>query len=210
MGIHIDVRIDLSERQKRFMRWCVVTGSAIAALGIGVAFAGGIDTSWISSGQPVNALSLSNDLNGLQEQISGDGGLQAQLGALQSQIAGAAAAIISNGATHYSVGPTRYVGATSATFTGDIGSYAATKSDCENAFSPTAHMCSGEELLRSAALGLAIGEGWYSASAASTGAVVTADCNGWTSAASSNGGLFWEGYPGIAACDNTFVILCCE
>jgi microcystin-dependent protein len=70
MAIDIRVHIELTERQKRVMRAGIVGGTVIASLGIGVAIAMPIDTSWITSGAPVSASSLASNLNGLQSQVT--------------------------------------------------------------------------------------------------------------------------------------------
>jgi hypothetical protein len=78
MPIDIRIHIDLTERQKKIMRAAVVGGTVIAALGIGIAIAAPIDTTWIQDGGVLSASSLSTDLDGLQTQIT----------ALQSQVTG--------------------------------------------------------------------------------------------------------------------------
>ncbi len=60
----------LSPRQKRVIRAAVVTGASIAALGIGVAIAAPIDTTWVRAGKPVAASSLKDNLDGLQSQAT--------------------------------------------------------------------------------------------------------------------------------------------
>lgn len=58
-----------------------------------------------------------------------------------------------------------YCGATSSSFTGSAGGYTAIKSLCQTACNKrTAHLCSGEEVIRSASLGMLPvtgAVGWY-------------------------------------------------
>src|SRR5437762_357712 len=64
-----------------------------------------------------------------------------------------------------------------AQLTGSQTSYAKTRAACATACSsPTAHMCIGAELVRSAALGQTVASGWYS-SGAHTGS--DSECAGW-------------------------------
>jgi microcystin-dependent protein len=70
MGIDIRIQLELTPRQKQVVRWAVVSGAVIAALGAGVALAGGIDTSWVVQGQPLTATNLLTSLTGLQNQIT--------------------------------------------------------------------------------------------------------------------------------------------
>jgi formylglycine-generating enzyme required for sulfatase activity len=65
-----EITLDLSPAQKRVLRWGLVTGAAIGAIGLGVAFAAlPTDLSWIKSGQPVKAVLLAQNLSDLQQQL---------------------------------------------------------------------------------------------------------------------------------------------
>lgn len=70
MKVEINIDLGLSARQKRIVRNGVVAGAFIAALGVGVAVAAPIDTTWIASGQPLSATKLQGDLDGLQSQVA--------------------------------------------------------------------------------------------------------------------------------------------
>src|SRR5271166_5764383 len=98
MAIDIQIHIDLNERQKRIMRAAVVVGTVIGALGIGIAVAAPLQTTWIATGQPVSASSLLSNMNELNRRT-----------------------IATNGGASYSVGATLLCGTTSTNFSGDIG-----------------------------------------------------------------------------------------
>jgi hypothetical protein len=104
---------------------------------------------------------------------------------------------------------------------GALSGYPATKSLCEKACtSPSAHMCTSEELVRSLTTGSSVPAGWYSTGVLSwDGAVATpahiTDCISWTSVLHTDLGGYWatgispvlgnDGY-----CDQTLPIICCD
>lgn len=193
MGIHVDVRIDLTPKQKKVIRAAVVTGSVIAALGLGLAVAA--PHQWKAS-DPLAAA----DLNGLNVvTYSSDAGT-----------------------VMYSVGPTTFCGITPVTTTGavvyaTVPGYRGAKKACENVSScgnsPTAHMCTAEELVRSSQLGIPTASGWISSGvAAGTGT----DCFGWTNGTISWSGAAWNtnvptgAVSNLVSCNASLPILCCD
>jgi hypothetical protein len=102
---------------------------------------------------------------------------------------------------------------------GGESGYPAAKAACEVAVgnSPTAHMCTAEELVRSAQLGISVPTGvWYSGGVAATRSddYVVWDCNRWTSletpcsAASHCLGYTWgQAYQG---CSSALPVACCD
>jgi hypothetical protein len=199
MGIEIKINIDFTARQKKIVRAAVVMGAVIGALGVGIAIAAPIDTTWISGGAQVSATSLKSDLDGLQTQIT----------------AGRFVVTIDGG--QYSVGATAYCGSTAQTV-GDMSGlggpmgYAGAKQACQNKCSPAAHMCSAEELTRSAQLGIFPSTGWYASGVGHTSNTQTVtDCDGWTTSATYSGGVYQpQGDPGYEACSIANPVLCCD
>jgi hypothetical protein len=202
MAVDIRIHIDLTERQKRIMRAAVVAGTVIAALGIGIAMAAPIDTTWIASGQPISASALASNINELNRRT-----------------------VLTVGATSYSVGATKYCGTGPVAMTGAVTynnatGYAATKAMCEASTgcgtSATAHMCSAEEIVRSFSLGLTLPGGWYSTGGDIYGATYNSiDCDGWTLATSGQVGMTAGGSAGspafgVAACAGSNPVLCCD
>ncbi len=116
----------------------------------------------------------------------------------------------------YSIGAA-YCGVTAATNGNITNGYAGAKSQCEGVSagcnsSPSAHMCSAEEIVRSFEVGISVGQGWYSdASAASYDVADMMDCYGWTSSAP---GLYANvivlGQVNHTPCNTTDPILCCD
>lgn len=115
-----------------------------------------------------------------------------------------------------------YFGSTSSTNGAIAGpganGYAAAKSLCEQLpkGSPSAHMCTGDELLRSVQLGISIPAGWYAGSARIAGTANRA-CNAWTSKLSTDSGAYWNtpsagatGSPHATTCDHAAPVLCCD
>ena len=78
MGISIHVDIELTPRQKTLVRRAVVAGAVMGALGIGIAIAAPVDTSWVATGKPLTATLLKGNLDGLQSQITALQAFQAQ------------------------------------------------------------------------------------------------------------------------------------
>lgn len=195
MGIHIDDRIALTRTQKKVIRAAVVTGSVIAALGVGLAIAA--PHQWKAS-DPLAAA----DLNGLNVlTYTSDAGT-----------------------VSYSVGPTKFCGSTPFTTAGTIDyaglkGYAAAKKACETVpscgNSVTAHMCTSEELVRTAQLGAPTESGWQSSGTVDvhTGGTI-ADCWGWTQSQASLMGLTWNPppapMPNGGPCSDLHPILCCD
>lgn len=117
----------------------------------------------------------------------------------------------------YSVGFTVFKAATSGSFDGgEVGGYAGAKAACVTATgSESAHMCIAEELVRSVALSIPIGEvGWYATGAggvlASAGGATVFDCARFTNNSSSNASAFWADLPTSTECDKQHLILCCD
>jgi hypothetical protein len=138
-----------------------------------------------------------------------------------------------NGET-YSVGPTLYCGFTAPMNVPSINGYAGAKSLCEKTCgSKTAHMCTGDELVRTGQLGTTLNftgasQGWYS-----TGTYVMVnfsnntviqDCDGWTYSGTAVNGAAWtnntvlnqsgqavpSGFVTASPCNASNPVLCCD
>jgi hypothetical protein len=192
MGIDIRINIDLAPWQKRLIRMGVVTGSFIAAIGIGIVLAS--PQQW-TTGQPLTA----TDINKLA--VISNGTTQQSVGA--TQYCGTSAP--TNGAI---------------SFNGLTG-YAAAKAMCQASTgcgsSATAHMCSPEEVTRTLQLGASVGNGgWYTAGMyvpVPTESASVSDCSGWTSNTTATLGPTVAGTPPTPSfenCSNMANILCCD
>jgi hypothetical protein len=129
-----------------------------------------------------------------------------------------------DGGAKYSMGATAVCGTTAAVngkFSGANGKvgYAAAKAQCESVStcSPSAHMCTAQEVMTLAQMGIVTPSGWISVGdAASTPGPgqVTNDCGGWTSDNSGNVpnfGVLWGGaFSGWDGCNASHPILCCD
>jgi hypothetical protein len=140
--------------------------------------------------------------------------------------------VVANGTSRYSVGATRFVGMTATggpnnngTYTGaQVNGYTGSKALCAAlgpSPSPTAHMCTGEEMVRSAALGIqpfpaTVANGaaaWFSAG--TIGPNSTNDCAGWNDGTTARSGPVWVqetggGVVSTDTCDLSFPVLCCD
>ena len=192
MGIDIHVRIELTRAQRRVARWLGLATVSLGVTGIGVALAA--PAQWTTS-EPLTA----SKLNGLTVLSVGDAG-------------------------SYSVGATMYCGVTPSTngglstVSGAGAGLRKAKHACETACaSATAHMCTGDELARSAALGTGA-DGWYLSGSTDWAGpnpptiINGSDCQGFTQASNANGGAVWQstGNHGVDSCDISHPVVCCD
>jgi hypothetical protein len=205
MGIDIKIHIDLTPRQKKVVRAAVVAGAVIAALGLGIAIAAPISSTWSVDGLTLKGADLKGALDGLQSQIS------------------SGRFVVTLGIKPYSLGATKYVAVTltggggpngDGTYNGtQVGGYTGAKAICETAASSaSAHMCSSDELLHSAQAGIFIPSGWYSYAARTTYSTLgqIRDCGSWTLSNGQEYGLVWATPLQIDTCDHAQAILCCD
>ena len=128
--------------------------------------------------------------------------------------------VLTVGTKKYSVGATKYCGATTTGGTsndgrwkGALGGYSGAKGLCEAACgSTTAHMCLPDELVRSRAVGIgAIPNGWYSAGVQAKDEWVSHDCVAWTSSDPTDSGAIWSNVrPQVDLCSVPAPVLCCD
>jgi hypothetical protein len=122
--------------------------------------------------------------------------------------------VISKGGKSYSVNAV-YCGATAAT-NANLGGYSAAKSMCETACSSaSAHVCTTEEMLRTAGLGMTLPpNGWYAAgiyTLVSSPSTVATDCYNFTSSASGGYvGATWASGPTSSTCNGSYPVFCCD
>jgi hypothetical protein len=149
---------------------------------------------------------------------------------LQASALNSLSVVTSNG-SRYSVGATKYCGASPSATLGTISygaatGYAAAKKICETApscgNSATAHMCTSEELVRSTALGMRIQVGWFATGAlaeyfpgSGTTTFVSNDCNGYMTLVDTNNnpfyGALWSGTSATwYICSLSQPVLCCD
>jgi hypothetical protein len=137
--------------------------------------------------------------------------------------------VVKNGGVSYSVGATTYCGTGPTTITGAISYSGATgylggKAMCAASSgcgtSPTAHMCTMEEVIRSASLGLTIADGWINgatgmeaAEVSGSGSYYDSDCQGWTSSVTQQYGTLWTSTGvNVTNCggNSGYPVLCCD
>lgn len=121
----------------------------------------------------------------------------------------------------YSTGFTIYCGE-SAPVTGAFASgakvgFAAAKAQCQTVpgCSPSAHMCTSEEIIRTSQMGYPTGNGWFSTGTNNAAASAPlADCNGWRVGDGTVQGSVWTGtgseFTGWIGCSASEPILCCD
>ena len=129
------------------------------------------------------------------------------------------ARVVTKNGKQYSIGAT-YCGASIATNGQITNGYAGAKYLCEQvqacANSPSAHMCTSEELSRTRQMGIAVPDGWYSSAlyyAYVGGSQIihgSNDCEGWTNGTSDGGNAFWSARPTASDCSFQAPVLCCD
>jgi hypothetical protein len=119
-----------------------------------------------------------------------------------------------------------YCGATAAATKGDLSGlgggqgYLGAKAACEATcnHSPTARICTGDDLVRSASLGMSMKNGWFAGGVAAqyrdnTASYGVTDCAGFTSG-DGPGGLLGQDWtpagPIYHWCNEEYALLCCD
>ena len=115
-----------------------------------------------------------------------------------------------------------YRGATASTFTGALGGYEGAKQACETALgSPTAHMCTAEELVRTHATGNPVGNGvdamWHATGSRAmwppNAPIAVSDCQSFTEPSNQAQGasISVQGaLMQVTTCDSSMKIACCD
>lgn len=146
--------------------------------------------------------------------------MNANFADLDSRLAAGRTTVTLNG-SRYSVGATAYVGGTQAYMGADVQGYGGAKRKCEGAFPsrPGAHMCTTEELARTAQVGLVVPNAAWYATATRVGrdanSAVTNDCFGWTDSSPGNFGATASEVSAnlsfsVGACNQLLPIACCD
>lgn len=108
-----------------------------------------------------------------------------------------------------------YCGTTASLFTGNIGGYAAAKTQCESTCANTnAHMCTSHEVAISRQLGISFPaqDQWISAfSFVPNSGQSTDDCNGWTTAGAGVNGMIIDvnSRANYITCNQSRALACC-
>jgi hypothetical protein len=194
-------------RERALFRRVIAGAVLLATLGVGVAFA---TPNKFQAGDPVSAEKLNQNFADIETRL-------ASLETKKARITNAATGkSVSVGAAFCGVTPTPVVGSA-------IGGYAKAAAACQAAAgcqgAATAHMCTGDELVRSRMLGLEVPSSWYSTGASNQSFYNTTehllnDCYEWTSALPNQLGAQWNaggsGGPGFAGCASPAPIACCD
>jgi hypothetical protein len=208
--MEIRIVIDAPRGWKRRILFFVVTPVAMIAAVALVARATvqNVDGTWVTSGGPVSAASLTSDLNAINANFTSVDQRLAAVETFQSQATHAGA---------YSLGAVycgRTVNTEGTISSGTASGYAAAKAQCASitGCSASAHMCTTEEMVRSGQLGVSIptANAWISAGMIVQGTLDN-DCNGWTSNAMTYIGSVWAGgTPQANYCNTPLPIACCD
>lgn len=146
--------------------------------------------------------------------------LEAKVAALEDQLAALEAKrpVFMNGAKTYSL-DAKFCGFTANSFTGNLGGYTGAKTACEaTCSSPTAHMCTSEELIRYRATGGTFVNPpafvWFASGVFSrmAGPINLRDCAMFTSSDGANeaNGALNGGALSFLFCDTQARIACCD
>lgn len=211
-----EIRINIDAPRAGLRRLVLFVGLPVALVGVTAAIAHAYDTSFAAAGQQVKATSLKTALDDIQSRLVA---LESPVN--HTVITYGNGAQYSLGATFKTITPGPYDGLFLSP-SGKTG-YAAAKEICEIVTSSkSAHMCTSDEAVRSAATGNPIvgnpSFGFYSW--ISTGVFsytgkpgpYMSDCQGFTTASSGEFANTYYGgvYPWPASCDGKYPIACCD
>jgi hypothetical protein len=193
MRVQIHIDFEISPRVKRALKIGIPAAVILAG---GVVYANVPNT--FKDGDALSAQTMNDNFTALDTRLA--------------KVEAQSAKEVADGG--FSIGAT-YCGATGNTpanlsqLAGGGTSYVKARAACQTACSqPSAHMCSGEELVRSAQLGLTTGNGWYSSGAQNS---INSECIGWTDGTSTSYyGPLWTNQPNSDACNTSHPVLCCN
>lgn len=193
MRVQIHIDFEVPPRVKRAMK---IAAPVLVLLVGGVVYANVPNT--FKDGDALSAQTMNDNFTALDTRL-------AKVEALQTK------ETLDGG---WSLGAT-YCGATGNTnagltqLPGSQTSYAKAHAACVTACSsPTAHMCIGEELVRSAQVGMTTGNGWYSSAAHDA---TSSECTGWTDGTSTGfQAPTWTNEPNSDYCNTSHPVLCCN
>jgi hypothetical protein len=176
-------------------------GVAVAVLLPAVAVAELLDLALFEQGTPISSSAMNQNFDDINEKLD----------TLQTDLADARATIASR-----QLG--RYCGDSSASTTGSMGGYEGATGLCAStggACAATAHMCTTEELIRSAQNGIGPGRNVWHASGSwqqHTGTLFATDCQGYTFNGDNHEGAVWtEAHrPSSLVCSTAMPVACCE
>ena len=195
MRILID--IEITTRAKRAIRWVLLPAAAfLGTVTVAHATLDPAPSTWAISGRPISANSLARNLVQLDSRVT-------TLEDFQKKVTSSGG--FSGGATFVKQTSTTYLG-------GAVGGYVGARNKCQSAVGTTsAHMCSGEETIRSAQLGmLGTADGYFSTADAIYG-TPNDDCYGWTDSTGAHYGEYWAfGRANASGCVTPHPILCCD
>lgn len=194
MPINVSIQVRLSDRQKRVVRMGVVCGAVIGALGLGVAVAAPNYT--FVEGQKLSSAQMTENFADLQARI---------------------AVLEARPTLGVPVGSTAPTNGNFVTSDGLAG-YRAARKLCQDALQKaSAHMCTADEMVRSAQTGSGSGSpnGWIASGTWSLHDTAQAraidDCSGWTTSSESKTANVWTlNTPSQDACQVAHPILCCN
>lgn len=211
-GMRIRIDVEITPRARRALTGLLLVGLTGTVANAHAGWSS--DVTWIAPNEPISATKLKALFTEADERIT----------AVEDDVAKLEAAkpVVTKNGKQWSLGAT-YCGITAAT-DGSAGGYATTKALCEQPTtgcpsasgglgSSSAHMCTAEELVRSASSGIPLpGAGWYNRGARVIEGPSSAmtDCAGWTSNSTNMSGALWSVTPSGATCNATYPILCCD
>ncbi len=193
MRVNIHIDFEISPRVKRALK--IIAPAAVVLAG-GVVYAGVPNT--FKDGDPLSAQTMNDNFTSLDTRL-------AKIEALSSK------QTVDGG---WSLGAT-YCGATGNTnaaltqLPGTQTSYAKARAACVTACSsPSAHMCSGAELVETSQLGATTSAGWYSSGSHED---TNSECTGWTDGTSNTfQAPIWTNEPNSDYCNTSHPVLCCN
>lgn len=214
MRIKLDIDVTLSPRARWAIAWVLTPLAMLSGSTLAHAWTDGVNTDWIKAGNPISASSLKALLDQTDARLAN---LEQKIGTYT----------VDQKSAQYSLAAV-YVMSTNKVTPGDMSGldlpagYKSGKLACEEITgSPSAHMCTCDEISRTAALGIEgpAQAGWYTCHLRADYITDTvssgksnSDCDGWRSSDVNHVGMAtgntWE--PSGQTCDKKMPVLCCD
>ena len=191
-----------------FLRGSIVGVGLVFGVGLGVAVAFVLPSGSFESGQSISSGSVNANFAAIASELNA---AQARLNALEG---GKRVYTAPNGGRYSLDGS--YCGKTAALNGAEVGGMTGAKVRCEAVCSPSAHMCTGEELTRLLATDLAFAQSsipsivWFQSLDDDGGTSGT--CNGWTSNSHDVHATVLDNHVRFSwtYCDRRYPIACCD
>jgi len=197
MRVRFHIEFELSPRQKR-----LIVGGIAATVLLGGTIVWASVPNVFKDGDPLSAQTMNDNFTALDQRLSKVETVTAKASA-DAGYAFGASYCGSSGVTKADLS------GVSGTGTGYVKARAQCQTTCS---SPGAHLCTSDEVSRSAQLGVTVPNGWYSSVSYFASSAPGNECSGFTDGTSTTWQASWwvGGTPSADYCNQSHALLCCD